>query len=269
MLRFRFFLVATLALLAPGSLSWGYGAPQVASMGSNAPAGQSAITGSVTYRERMALPPDAAIAVKLQEVAPGGDVKTIAETLFAPAGKQVPVAFQLTYNPADIHAGHTYQVTANISAKGRPMFATVAPYTITPGTHAQVTLVLQPAAPVAPTAAGAAKLRATMWVLAEVNGTPALPGEGKAAHFILHKKGSLTGSTGCNNLAGTYIASEGALQFTPGAMTMKACTPAVSQQEQAFLGALKATTKYKIDGGTLELLNGEKVLAKFQAEAKQ
>ena len=40
------------------------------------------------------------------------------------------------------------------------------------------------------------------------------------------------------------------------------------QQEQALLSALKATTAYKVDGNTLELLNGSQSLAKFQAEGK-
>ena len=74
----------------------------------------------------------------------------------------------------------------------------------------------------------------------------AQPGEGQSAHFELHKKEKLSGSTGCNNFTGSYIASQGALQFTPGATTMKMCVPAVAQQEQAFLAALKATTAYKV-----------------------
>ena len=105
-------------------------------------------------------------------------------------------------------------------------------------------------------------------MLAEVDGQPARPGQGETPHFELHKKGSFTGSTGCNRLNGTYIASEGALQFTPGAMTMKACADPVMQQEQAVLAAIKATTAYKIDGNTLEFKNGDKVLAKFDAEGK-
>ena len=40
------------------------------------------------------------------------------------------------------------------------------------------------------------------------------------------------------------------------------------EQEQAVQAALKATTAYKIDGSTLELLNGDKSLAKFDAEGK-
>ncbi len=263
------FLVFGFALATLASLGWSQAASQNPAPATPTTASQPMVSGTITYRERMALPPDAAIEVKLQDVSAGASgAKTVAETVFAPTG-QVPVPFQLNYNPADINPAHKYQVSANISVNGRAMFASTTPYpVITQGAPSQVAIMLQKAAPAAAPAAGAAKLRGTKWVLAEVNGTAAQPGEGKSAHFVLHSKGSLTGSTGCNNLAGTYIASEGALQITPGAMTMKACSPAVSQQEQAFLEALKATTKYTIDGSTLELLNGEQVLAKFQAEAK-
>jgi len=232
------------------------------------------VTGTVAYRERIALPPNAFIDIKLQDVS-RQDVpaKTVAESIFAAEGKQVPIPFQISYNPSDINMAHTYLVRANINVDGKLMFTSTTAYPVlTQGAPSQVTMMLQqatePGAPAAAAASGT-KLLGTRWVLAEVNGKVAQPGEGQSAHFELHKKEKLTGSTGCNNFAGSYIASEGALQFTPGATTMKMCAPAVAQQEQAFLAALKATTAYKVDGGTLELLNGNQVLAKFQAESKQ
>jgi putative lipoprotein len=229
------------------------------------------VTGTVAYRERMALPPNAAIEIKLQDVSrQDAPATTVAETLFAAEGKQVPIPFQLSYNPADINMAHSYQVRADINVDGKLMFTTTTAYPVlTQGAPSQVTMILQQAkAPVAAPAAGT-KLRATRWVLAEVNGQPAQPGQGQSAHFELHKNEKLTGSTGCNNFSGSYIASEGALQFMPGATTMKACSPAVAAQEQAFLSALKATTAYQVNGTTLQLMNGPQVLAKFQAEANQ
>jgi putative lipoprotein len=228
---------------------------------------QPMVSGTIAYFQRIALPPDAAIEVKVQDIS-ATPVKTIAETVFAPAGKQVPIPFQLSYNPGDINQGHTYQVLANINVNGKPMFVTNTPlHVITGGSPSQVSLLLQPA-PVQGATPSGAKLRDTHWVLAEVGGQPARPGQGESAHFELHKKGNFTGSTGCNRMSGSYIASEGALQFTPGTMTMKACADPVTQQEQAVLAAIKATTAYKIDGNTLELRNGDKVLAKFDAEGK-
>lgn len=227
---------------------------------------QSMVTGTIASLQPMALPPNAAIEVKVQDVSGGG--KTIAETVFAAEGQPPPISFQLSYNPGDINPAHTYQVLANINVDGKLMFVTGTPlWVITKGAPSKVAILVQPA-PAQPAAAAGAKLRDTKWVLAEVNGTPASPGEGQSVHLELHKKGKVTGSTGCNNLVGSYIASEGALQFTPAATTRKMCTAPVMQQEQAVLAALKATTAYKVDGNTLELLNGSQSLAKFQAEGK-
>lgn len=272
-------LIVTLSCIITCPPGWTHSSDQIgppSTWQSNTPKPTGpAVTGTVAYRERIALPPNAFIDIKLQDVSQqDAPAKTVAESIFAAEGKQVPIPFQISYNPADINMAHTYLVRATINVDGKLMFTSTTAYPVlTQGAPSQVTMMLQqpPAASAPGTAAQSSgtKLRGTKWVLAEVNGTPAQPGEGESAHLELHKKEKLTGSTGCNNFAGSYIASEGALQFTPGATTMKMCAPAVAQQEQAFLAALKATTGYKVDGNTLELMNGSQVLAKFQAESKQ
>jgi len=138
---------------------------------------------------------------------------------------------------------------------------------ITRGAPSQVAILLQQVQQPA-TATSATKLRDTRWELTELNGQPAAPGEGEVPHLVLRSKGKLSGWTGCNTIAGSYIAEQGALQFTPAATTMKMCPPPVMEQEQALGAALKATTGYRIEGETLELLNGQQVLAKFQAKAR-
>ena len=275
-------LLFTMVQLAYSGLGWCQSSDQIgppSTWQSNTPKPTGpVVTGTVAYRERMALPPNAFLDIKLLDVS-RQDVpaKTVAESVFAAEGKQVPIPFQVSYNVADINMAHTYVVRATISVDNKLMFTSTTAYPVlTQGAPSHVTMMLQQAsasaaaAPGAPAAsASQAKLLGTRWVLAEVNGNAAQPGQGESAHFELHKKEKLTGSTGCNNFAGNYIASEGALQFMPGATTMKMCAPAVAAQEQAFLAALKATTGYKIDGASLELVNGDKVLAKFQAESKQ
>ncbi len=228
------------------------------------------ITGTLAYRERVALPADAAIDVKLQDVSQQpAAAKTIGESIFAPNGQQVPIPFQLSYNPADVNPAHTYQVRANISINGKTMFASTTAYpVITKGAPSQVVMMLQQVQ--TPAAPAGRKLTDTRWTLVELNGTAAVPAtNGTPAHLELYKNSQLSGSTGCNSIAGSYIAADGGLQFTPGATTMMACPPPQTQQEQAFFTALKATTAYRIDGDRLELLNGQQVLAKFQANAKK
>ena len=259
--RACFFRLFALILLFACCSAWAQTTPGRGSSTPAAAASQPMVSGNVVYMQKIALPPNAAIEIKMQDIT-AAPPKTIAETVFGAAGQQVPIAFQLTYNPADITQAHTYQVLANISVNGKPMFVTQTPlHVITQGSPSQVALMLQPAP--AQTGSSGAKLRSTRWVLSEVNGQPARPGQGETPHVELHKKGNFTGSTGCNRMSGTYIASEGALQFSPGPMTMKACADPVMQQEQAMLAAMKGTTAYQISGNTLELKNGEKVVAKF------
>lgn len=229
------------------------------------------ITGTITYHERMALPPDAAIEVKLEDVSlQDAAAKNVASTILSAAGQQVPISFQIPYNPADINPAHTYQVRANITRNGNLMFTSTTIYPVlTKGAPSQVAMIVQKVQAPAESAASAdsKKLRDTHWHLVELNGATAIPGmAGRFAHLELYKTGQMSGSTGCNTFTGTYIAAIGGLQLTPGAVTMMACPAELMQQEQAFLAALKATQTYKIQGSTLELMNGQQVLAKFQAK---
>jgi putative lipoprotein len=263
-------VIAVLALSSFSRAQNGSASTMASPSGATQAAAQPSVSGTVAYRERIALPPDAAIEVKLQDVSlQDAPAETVSSTLFAPGNHQVPLPFQVQYNPGDINPAHRYQVSASISVNGKLMFVSTTAYpVITQGAPSQVAIMLQQAAPPATTTSSGAKLLETHWDLAEVNGKPAAPGQGQQAHLVLHKKGKLSGSSGCNTLVGTYIAEQGALQFTPAASTMKVCSTPVTEQEQAFFAAMKATTKYQIEGNTLELLNGNQVLAKFQAKGK-
>lgn len=85
-----------------------------------------AVTGSIAYRERIALPPTAQIEVRLDDVSRADAPATsMATQSFASEGKQVPFAFTLTVDRADIDPRHSYAVSARITdADGKLMFIT-------------------------------------------------------------------------------------------------------------------------------------------------
>lgn len=85
-----------------------------------------AVTGSIAYRERIALPPTAQIEVKLDDVSlADAPANNMATQSFASGGKQVPFAFSLTVDRADIDPRHSYAVSARITdAEGKLMFIT-------------------------------------------------------------------------------------------------------------------------------------------------
>lgn len=103
------------------------------------------VTGSVTFRERVALPPDAVIDVQLSD-ASVADIagQTVAEVLINAEGRQVPVPFTLTYDPAKIDPSHRYSVRATIrSGDGMLMFSSTQAYPVlTHGAPSKTNLVL-------------------------------------------------------------------------------------------------------------------------------
>lgn len=112
---------------------------------SQAQADNAQLTGSVSYHERMALPPDAVINVQLID-ASVADVaaQTIADVMINAEGRQVPVPFTLTYDPAKIDPAHRYSVRATIrSGDGMLMFSSTQAYPVlTHGAPAKVNLIL-------------------------------------------------------------------------------------------------------------------------------
>ena len=85
-----------------------------------------AVTGSITYRELIALPPTAQIEVKLDDVSlADAPANNMATQSFASEGKQVPFAFSLTVDRADIDPKHSYAVSARITGPdGKLLFIT-------------------------------------------------------------------------------------------------------------------------------------------------
>jgi uncharacterized lipoprotein YbaY len=90
-----------------------------------APAAAAAqITGTVTYRPRIALPPDAVITVQLQDVSlADAAAEIIGEQVIQAEGRQVPFAYAVPYDPDAIEARNSYSMAARIEdAEGTLLF---------------------------------------------------------------------------------------------------------------------------------------------------
>jgi putative lipoprotein len=73
------------------------------------------VTGTVTYRPRIALPPDAVITVQLQDVSlADAAAEMVGEQVIPAEGRQVPFAYAIPYDPAAIEARHRYSMAARI-----------------------------------------------------------------------------------------------------------------------------------------------------------
>jgi len=109
----------------------------------------NAVTGTITYLARMALPPQTMIQVQLQDVSlADAPAKVIAEKKIQLGQKQVPVPFTLKYDPAKIDAGHRYSVSARVTIGADLKFVTDQAYpVITQGNPSKADLILKPAKP--------------------------------------------------------------------------------------------------------------------------
>lgn len=83
------------------------------------------ITGSVTYRERIALPPGALLEVALADVTdPGTATPPLAERRIHITTSQPPIPFSLSYDSRLLQPGRQYAVQARITVDGQPWFIT-------------------------------------------------------------------------------------------------------------------------------------------------
>jgi putative lipoprotein len=111
----------------------------------------SLVSGTVAYRERIAMPENAVLTIQLQDVsmpdategsaAPG---KAIAEQKFTFAGHQVPLPFELHYDAAKIDPKRTYALSARITVADQLMFMNTTAYrVITQGNPTKADILLQ------------------------------------------------------------------------------------------------------------------------------
>ncbi len=132
------FLAVLLLLLLPGLGTAGEEGPASGSNGST-----ELVTGSVSYRERIALPADAVIHVSLLDVSlMDVAAKLISEQTITPR-HQVPIPFALEYDPQDIDERMTYAVRATIRSAGKLIFTTDRSYQVlTRGNPGHTELIL-------------------------------------------------------------------------------------------------------------------------------
>jgi uncharacterized surface protein with fasciclin (FAS1) repeats/uncharacterized lipoprotein YbaY len=78
------------------------------------------LTGTVFYLERIALPPDAVIEVKLEDVSKADVAATVLASQTIPSeGRQVPFPYELHYDPAQIKQQGRYAMRARILIDGQ------------------------------------------------------------------------------------------------------------------------------------------------------
>jgi uncharacterized lipoprotein YbaY len=94
---------------------------------------EAVITGMLTYREDVALAPEAIVEVRLIDTSEGGPhAPTVAETTFLAAGQQVPIPFELHFDLTRIEPRRSYALRATIRSGGSIRFVTAQDAPIAP-----------------------------------------------------------------------------------------------------------------------------------------
>ena len=235
------------------------------------------IEGSVFYRERMMLPPNAEITVTLEDVSRMDVAADIIATTTFPAVGGPPWGFTMEYDSVAIDSRHRYAVRARIEVNGQLMFTNTTQIPAFSGAEGKPLEILvsrvsgsrggQRPASITPNAS----LTNTYWKLVELDGKPASLGAGgRELHMVFTSEGNqVRGFSGCNRFTGSYEVKDSQLHFNPLAATQMACMEGM-EQEQGFLKALAGVMRFTINGDSLALYSGdERLILHFEAVALQ
>lgn len=222
------------------------------------PAPQASLSGTATYRERMALPPDAVFEATLEDVSRAdAPAEIIGRTRLESPG-QVPIKFTIPYHPVGIDASHRYTVRAKLTAGDQLLFTTDKHYPVLGAGGAQsVDIVMTKAgARMPPTTKTTATLENTYWKLLQLGTEPvAITDPQREPYLTLNaEQKRVSGYGGCNRMMGSYTVDGDKLAFGQMAGTMMACVDGM-QTESAFHKALGTVARYRIVGEKLELFD--------------
>jgi len=221
------------------------------------------VTGTVTYREKIALPSEGVVViVKVEDISRAdAPAITIGEQIIENPGHQVPIPFEVQYNPDDIDERYTYAMRVRIEVDGKLWFINDTRYHVI--THgfptSNVEIVLKEVGARETTA-----LEDITWVLESYGKTGNLQAVLENTEITAafeNTKGQVTGSAGCNNYFGGYDLKGNELSLTgPIGSTMMSCGEQIDQQEIQYLQILQNAESYKIEGNQLQITSGDKVL---------
>ena len=227
-------------------------------------AGDATLSGSVTYLPRIALPPDAVVHVRLEDVS-GADTPavTLAEETIPTERRQVPIPFELHYDPTRIEPSHRYSLRAEIRDGHGALLWTTDSHLPILGAGAPVSDIEIRVVQV--DHAGGLVGPAWRLVRIETTGGGAITPEVDEPYSITFQNdGRYSGQVDCNRFNGAYeVEADDDLEIEPGPMTLAACPPPSSSEP--FLRVLLEVERYQITGNRLRLDAGDEGALVFEA----
>jgi len=219
------------------------------------------IFGEVSYRERIALPPNAVLAVQLADVSlADAPASVVAEQKIEPAG-QVPIKFVLKFDSSVIQPKMSYAVQARIMVDDKLWFINDERYSVDPTKPELVKMWLRRVSDdTAPT------LFDTTWLAEDIGGKGVI--DDAQTTLSIAEDGSVTGRGGCNGYFSQATIDGEKITFGKAGSTMMACPDAIMDQERRFHEALEKTASFRFNKeGKLFLVDAKgKDLVRFSNE---
>lgn len=214
---------------------------------------EKTVTGEVLYRERIALPPDAVLTVQLADVSlADAPAAIIAEQKIDPAG-QVPIKFELRFDPSSIQPKMSYALQARITVGDELWFITDTRNEIDPLTASPQTLMVKRVAQEQPAETDMSGVFGIQWIVEAIDGEPTA--DDVKSTMQIAADGQVNGRGGCNGYGGAATVKGEKISFGDMRATLMACEQAAMDQEGRFLAALKDVEAFRIEDGKLVLAN--------------
>ncbi|SMO87429.1 META domain-containing protein [Paracoccus laeviglucosivorans] len=213
------------------------------------------ISGTVTYRERMALPAGTETEVRLLDVSlADAPARTIAVQTITGAVAS-PIAYRLEYDDTGIVPRHSYALRAEITLDDALLFTTTTHIPAFGGaTDIPVERVTPSPVP--------QSLPIGEWLAEDIQGGGVI--DNLQSSLNIASDGAVSGNAGCNRFFGQAEIQGDGLTMQGLGSTRMLCAPAVMDQESKFMQALGATHGFRLmpEQGKLLLLdeNGRTIL---------
>src|SRR5688572_3649471 len=166
---------------------------------SNAAPSEATLTGTATYRERIALPPGAVFEATLEDVSRAdAPAEVLGRTRMESPGNP-PFKFSIAYYAARIDPAHRYTVRAKVTHEDRLMFTTDTPYPVLSAGQPKHVDMLMRMPPSSASTASTATLENTYWKLMRLGSDAITVADDQREPLILQaEQKRVAGSCGCN-----------------------------------------------------------------------
>ncbi|WP_158569299.1 YbaY family lipoprotein [Pseudotabrizicola alkalilacus] len=223
-------------------------------MASAVAAQSTTIDAAVSYRERIALPPDAQLDLRLVEVSQqAAGAKRIASQRFSISS--VPRILSLSYDPEVVNSQSRLILVAAIWSGDVQIFRTTEPYEVLDAMQSgpiEMWLAMVTESDLA--AVPPRTITGIAWSVTEVGGEAW--GTDDPATFAIDYTMNFSIFGGCNRFSGRLLLVESEILFPEDfAGTLMACSDEAEAEERRLLGALRQVSGYVRYAGGLVLID--------------